>query len=280
MSRPSQPSGSASYGATCVSASASNAAAATTSLGSSTGKPSGFSSRSSSAILPPTSTVSARPPRLLQDAELVLDLRAARDEDERPLDVAEQRAELARARARAAGRRRRAAAARRRSVDACARCAEPKASLHEEVAVVGELARELGVVLRLARVEAGVLEHVDPLVGQQLAQAVRARAPSRTPGPAPFGRPRCEHDRAPPPRPARAGSSQRRQRGPDARVVGDAPVLERHVQVGAHEHALAAPTSASRTERGRRTPLCGDRRRQAERGRRIRFATRSTSRHE
>ena len=32
---------------------------------------------------------------------------------------------------------------------------------------------------------------------------------------------------------------ERRQRGADARVVGDPPVLERDVQVGAHEDALA-----------------------------------------
>ena len=44
-----------------------------------------------------------------------------------------------------------------------------------EVAAVGELAREALVVGRLARVEARVLEHVDALVGQELAQPRRDR---------------------------------------------------------------------------------------------------------
>src|SRR5262249_170797 len=66
----SRPYGRASSGTTCVPASASNAAAATTSLGSSTGNPSGEPSRSSSAILPPTSTVSALPPRLRRTPSL------------------------------------------------------------------------------------------------------------------------------------------------------------------------------------------------------------------
>ncbi len=42
--------------------------------------------------------------------------------------------------------------------------------VHVQVAVVGELAREALVVLRLARVEARVLEHAQPLVGQELAE--------------------------------------------------------------------------------------------------------------
>ena len=95
MSSPSQPSGSSSYGTTFDSASAVErrpprrrpSAARPRS-------PSGFSSRICSAILPPTSTVSAVPPRFSQHAELVLDLRAAGDRHERPLDLAEQLAEL------------------------------------------------------------------------------------------------------------------------------------------------------------------------------------------
>ena len=42
--------------------------------------------------------------------------------------------------------------------------------VHVEVAALGELAREALVVLRLARVEACVLEHLDALVGEQRAQ--------------------------------------------------------------------------------------------------------------
>src|SRR4029453_11618925 len=63
MSSPSQPSGSSSYGTTRVSASGSNAAAATHSPGKTTSKSRGFSSRTSSAIFPPISTSSALPPR-------------------------------------------------------------------------------------------------------------------------------------------------------------------------------------------------------------------------
>src|SRR4051794_564517 len=69
-SSPSQPSGSSSYGTTFVSASSANSEAATTSTGSSTSKPSGERSRSSSAILPPTRTVSALPPRLRRTPSL------------------------------------------------------------------------------------------------------------------------------------------------------------------------------------------------------------------
>ena len=65
-----------------------------------------------------------------------------------------------------------------------------------------------------------------------------ARASTSRPG-SPLGRPRCES------RTTRAPRSQqvldRRQRGADPRVVGDAAVaLERDVEVDAHERALAA----------------------------------------
>ena len=102
--------------------------------------------------------------------------------------------------------------------------------LDEQVAVVGELARELGIVFRLARVEAGVLEHADfgharPKLLLDGLHRVRGIGPLR---------------------PAEMGADchlggfvleqvlQRRERRADARVVRDASVLERHVQVGAH----------------------------------------------
>ena len=47
----------------------------------------------------------------------------------------------------------------------------PERVLDEQGAFVGELASERRVVLRLAGVETCVLEHGDPVVGQQLAQA-------------------------------------------------------------------------------------------------------------
>ena len=109
--------------------------------------------------------------------------------------------------------------------------------LDEQLVVVCQPPRELGVVGRLARVEARVLEHVEPLVGQQLPQ--------------PPGDGRHREGGVGPLRPAEVRADrdllrvvleqvlERRQRGADARVVGDAAVLERHVQVAAHEHALA-----------------------------------------
>ena len=109
---------------------ATNASAATTSRREHHGSNgNGFSARTSSAILPPISTRSAREPRFVSTADLVLDLRAAGDDHERPLDLAEQARRGARARRAAAGRRTPAAGARRASVEECARCAEPKASL-------------------------------------------------------------------------------------------------------------------------------------------------------
>jgi len=47
----------------------------------------------------------------------------------------------------------------------------PERVLDEQVATVGELVCERRIVLRLAGVEARVLEDLDPLVGQELAQA-------------------------------------------------------------------------------------------------------------
>src|SRR3954454_13562879 len=70
MSRPSQPSGRSSTPYTPDSASSLNSAAPTTSLGSSTAKSSGFSTRTCSAILPPMSTGSAPPPRFCRTPSL------------------------------------------------------------------------------------------------------------------------------------------------------------------------------------------------------------------
>ena len=108
----------------------------------------------------------------------------------------------------------------------------------EEVAALGELARELRVVLRLAGVEARVLEHLDPLVRQERAQPppdrldprrrILALRPAEVRADADAGRAPLEQQ------------LERRQRRADARVVGDLPVLERDVQVGADEDGLAA----------------------------------------
>ena len=118
---------------------------------------------------------------------------------------------------------------------------------------VGERRVALGqllVVLRLALLVADVLEHHDVPVGhvvevareldglaQQLLQAV-GRGPQRELRLAVLRAPevRGEHE----PRVLVAQLAQRRQRRPDAGVVGDVALLvERDVEVHADEHALA-----------------------------------------
>jgi hypothetical protein len=47
--------------------------------------------------------------------------------------------------------------------------ARPERVLHEDVPALGEASRAVGVVLRLARIEARVLEHLDALVREELA---------------------------------------------------------------------------------------------------------------
>ena len=110
--------------------------------------------------------------------------------------------------------------------------------VHVEVASCGELACEPFVVRRFPRIEAGVLAHLEPLVRQQLAQAaldrrhgvprtilVRLRPPEM----------RADANRA---RATVEEQAQRRERGPDPRVVGDLHALEWDVQVGADENDL------------------------------------------
>jgi hypothetical protein len=164
MSSPSHPSGSSSYGTTRVSAPGSNAEAATTSPGKTTSKSSGFSSRTSSAIFPPISTSSAE---ILKHAELVLDLGTARNEHERPLDIAEKLAQLLQLPLEEQARISRQKPGDRdgRRVGAVGRA---ERVVDVEVAVIGELTRERAVVLRLTRVETRVLEHGDPIVREEL----------------------------------------------------------------------------------------------------------------
>ena len=185
--------------------------------------------------------MSALPPSL-QDAELVLDLGAAGDEHERPLDLLEQPAKLFQLsfeqQAGVGGQQFRDADGRGvRTVNRAERV------LNEQVAVVRELARERGIVLRLARIEAGVLEHLDPIVGQQLAQP-RAHGLDRKRGIGPLRAAEVRADAD-----ARGvlleQQLQRRQRGLDPSRVRDATVFERYVQIGAHEHALAGDVGAA-----------------------------------
>jgi hypothetical protein len=106
----------------------------------------------------------------------------------------------------------------------------------EQVAAFGEAARGVRVVLGLAGVEARVLEDLHALVGKQLAQALgdrrhrERRVLSLRP---PEVRAHGDGRRV-----ALEQQLQRGKRGLDARVVGNPPVLERDVEVGADENVL------------------------------------------
>ena len=107
------------------------------------------------------------------------------------------------------------------------------------------------------RVEARVLEQADALVGQELAQPLLDRLQGeRGVGPLGAAEMRHEHDLA---GAAVEQEPDRRQRGPDARVVGDAPVLERDVEVDADERALAGDVGALDRARHTRPPRVASR---------------------
>src|SRR5205085_4913018 len=96
--------------------------------------------------------------------------------------------------------------------------------LDEEILPLGELAREGGIVRRLARIEARVLEHGERAV-VELAQP-RLDGPHREGRILPLGpaEVRADGDAL---GPALAEELERRQRSADARVVGDPALLER-----------------------------------------------------
>ena len=123
------------------SASSSNADAPTTSLGSSTSKSSGFSIADLLRHLSADQHRVRAAAEVLQHAELVVHLRAAGDQDERTLDVAEQLAEMLELleQQQPGVRREQMRDALRRRM-----CAVRGAErvVHVEVAAVGELARE------------------------------------------------------------------------------------------------------------------------------------------
>ena len=105
-----------------------------------------------------------------------------------------------------------------------------------EIHAVCELSRERRVVGRLTGIEARVLEHTDPIVGQQLAQA-RLDGGHTEIGIGAFRSAEMRTDRDAGRTPVEQ-QPKRRQRCPDARVVGHAAVFERDVQVGTDEHPL------------------------------------------
>ena len=141
-----------------------------------------------------------------------------------------------------------------------------------EVAAVGELAREALVVRRLARVEARVLEHGTRSSGRS-SRSRAATGRHRVLRAVLLGlRPAEVRADADLRRAALEQELERRQRGADARVVGDAAALERHVEVGADEHGL--PRDLGVADRPRAAPSTRD----CGRQRRPIFATRSTRR--
>ena len=184
--------------------------------------------------------------QLLEDAELVLHLGAAGDEHEGPLDVAEKPSEHLQLllEEKAGVRRQQSSDALRRGVSAV-RGAERV--VDEDVHPVGEPSRRLGIVLRLAGVEAGVLEHGETLVRDQLAQALGNRR-DREGRIGALRPPEVRADRHVRGVPLEE-KLERRQRRPDARVVRDAPVLERHVEIGADEDLLPRDVSLSNRAR-------------------------------
>ena len=176
-------------------------------------------------------------PEVDEHAELVVDLRAAGDEDERPLDVAEQPAEhLELLLEEKAGVRREevrdALGRRMRSVSRAERV------VHVEIHPVGEPLRAVSGSFAVSPgIEARVLEHLEAVVRKELAKSRRhGRHRERRIGALRAAEMRAHGDVR---RAAVEQSPQRRQRRADPRVVGDPPVLERDVQVGADEDALA-----------------------------------------
>ena len=120
--------------------------------------------------------------------------------------------------------------------------------VHVQVGLGGELLRQCGVVRRLARVEPRVLEHTHALVGsEQLEQPLGDRRDRiRGVGPLRAAEVRADDDLC---RVALEQQAQGRQRRSDAGVVGHAAVLERDVQVRAHEDSLAGDVGVANRPR-------------------------------
>ena len=143
----------------------------------------------------------------------------------------------------------------------------------------GERARELGVVGCLARLEAHVLQQQDLARRRAPRRAPDARAPTtvrreltgapvssrrrsatgaseRSGSGLPSGRPRCETSisRAPRARSSSIVGSAARMRVSSVTSASVRAFVERHVEVDAHEHALAA-TSSRRCSSSTRSPI-------------------------
>ncbi len=209
--------------------------------------------RNVNAIAPPIRIASAGCGEAVDDADLVRHLDAAEHGDERVLRRVQQPPNAS---ARASSSSPAAAGSRcaTPSVEAWARWAAPNASLTyrsasaaSSAANAGSLRVLRGSKRRFSSSRSGALPRRANATGsaQELGQPRRPRAQrqrrvGRALGPAEV---RADDHAAPR---ARAGSWRVGQRGPDAGVVGDPAVLERHVEVGAHQHPRALATSAGR----------------------------------
>ena len=128
------------------------------------------------------------------------------------------------------------------TIDACAAVACAERVVDIRVHAVDQRGDELRIVALLARVESEVLQELD--ARRQLGEALpdwlhRVLRVRLALGPTEV---RCAHDVS-----TAAGQPfDGRQRGSDAEVVGDHPVVDRHVEVGAHQHPLAVHLAESR----------------------------------
>jgi hypothetical protein len=131
-----------------------------------------------------------------------------------------------------------------------------------EVCLGGQLGGQRGIVPLLAGVEAEVLEHpqvarllaegdvaveqlCDPVGDRAQRQLRLSLAPRAT-------QMRAQHH----PRAALQQQLDGRHRGLNAGVVGDPPAVQRHVQVGPHQHPLAGHVQIANAAHGRATRSC------------------------
>ena len=238
-------------------------AAATTSRGSMTSNGNGFSARTSSAILPPISTGSARAPRFsstpILSSTFAPPETSTNGRSTSPSSAPRFSSSASRSRPAYAGSR-----CVTPSVEACARCAEPKASLTKR-SQPSASSRAKSASFAVSPGSKRVFSSTSRRSSGSSSRRCSRTGSIGNAGSSVFGRPRCEQTRIS--AASRRAAAERRQRRADARVVGDPAVLERHVEVGADEDDLAPPTSASRTERGSHALS-------------EQLAIRSTSRHE
>ena len=136
------------------------------------------------------------------------------------------------------------------TVEAWARCTDPNASWTKRSLPSASSLREPGVVLRLTRVEAGVLEHVQPVVGKSCCRR-SATGCSENAGSSSLGSPQMRADGDF----LRIASRSSRRVGSDAWMRVSSAIRPSSSGTFRSERTSTRlpPTSASRTDRGRCT---------------------------